>query len=621
MKSRLLRPLFLLPLLWGNVHLATAQEWYRGVLYQPVPLPDLKEAPVFDSNAAPQRLVQIDAWLGTALPPMPVATTGDTARYELDNPGAPLLSPGFIGERNFGPLKPVANETDYPARANAKLLLHFPEGTYVGSGVLIDSRFLLTAGHCLYNPQTKRWATKVTVIPAYDYGEWPFGAAEATSSNLYVAEDWLKNGNFNWDLGLIKLDRYIGGLVGWYGYGYNTSNSYYGNGKQFHNFSYPAAPPFNGQQMHYYYGTFDQITSRIAYYNGPSYGGQSGSGYYSIENGHRIVSTIMSHSTNNNTKSGTIRLSSSIFDDIQDFVYGALPNSPNLSPMALQASDHNLTAGCDHLSTVHVLLHNYSEAAFSGKVPVRLYLSTDGNISASDRLLGTQSFSVQIAPRNGAWVTLKNVLVPSNVPGGSYYLGALLDLSDGLKSDNDSRGDDNERVQIFPAHQLSVPPLKEVSVEKGCATLSLSCNTHWEITTTADWITSISPASGTGSAEVEVCYEANEGAKDRGAPLIVKAGCLLDRVVTWKQNFAGIHVFPNPVTNSLTSITFSVPDSANVSVRLFATDGRYLATLLEEIRTPGDYLLEHDFDALPTGVYVLGIFTGKRAEACRFVKH
>lgn len=76
--------------------------------------------------------------------------------------------------------------------------------------------------------------------------------------------------------------------------------------------------------------------------------------------------------------------------------------------------------------------------------------------------------------------------------------------------------------------------------------------------------------------------------------------------------------YPNPF-NSASTIDFAVPDWTVVTLRVFDLLGRPVATLVDELRTPGTYSVRFDGSALATGLYVCrlqaGAFTQSRRMA------
>ena len=147
------------------------------------------------------------------------------------------------GMRNFTDLEIVDNPENYPWRVNCKLYMTFG-GThyYVGSGVLIDPMHVLTAGHCVYdNENGYGWADEIVVVPGYEFFNRPYGDASAV--NLHSWDGWVNNADFDHDMGIIDLDRPIGSLTGWHGYGYDNNNSFFEN-NTFHNPGYPAESPY-----------------------------------------------------------------------------------------------------------------------------------------------------------------------------------------------------------------------------------------------------------------------------------------------------------------------------------------------------------------------------------------
>ena len=75
------------------------------------------------------------------------------------------------------------------------------------------------------------------------------------------------------------------------------------------------------------------------------------------------------------------------------------------------------------------------------------------------------------------------------------------------------------------------------------------------------------------------------------------------------QTFALEQNYPNPF-NPTTTIRFSVPDSRQVSVRVYDLLGKEIALLLDEKKAPGTYTLQWDAVRFPSGVYFCRLQAG-----------
>lgn len=147
--------------------------------------------------------------------------------------------------------------------------------------MLIDSKHVLTAGHCVYtfvsercnSPEASCWATSIRVIPAYENGDAPFG--EANFANLWAWTAWTGDENYDWDIAMIELDRPVGALTGWYGYGYNDNDTFFTGGNTFRSTGYPVESPYDGQRMYTWAGTFDQAETYGLIHVNYSYGGRA----------------------------------------------------------------------------------------------------------------------------------------------------------------------------------------------------------------------------------------------------------------------------------------------------------------------------------------------------------
>lgn len=440
-----------------NSNYATWRQWFREHRdsARPVPMPS-RVSPV--GPAADEDEVMIH---NTATGETRVSQAGDHARMSSGFvPGSMGASGNMEGSEgsaldNYSELYRVSNSAYYPWRVACKLRIFNGGLIYIGSGMLIDPKHVITAGHCVYDRDNLRWVDQIQVIPAFDNWAEPYG--DGLSAGMMSWSGWVNNGDVNYDMGIVELDRPVGAITGWHGYGYNNDDNWF-YGPTFNNPSYPGCLD-GGLYMYNWYGTVDVVSTYLLQVNRLGCGGMSGCAAYTLVSGSRIVFSNGSHQDTTLGCHWQCRITEAKFGSIGTFIAANTPSALDLVSMDCHAAPSPVEAGLP-LTTFDHLIHNYSSASWTGTVTANVYLSTDDVISTSDLLIGSGGVTFSWGPLSSVLVNWQDPpTIPANTSTGDYYLGVIIDHSDYNNANNASSGYD-----AAPIHVSACPSIAQVSL-------------------------------------------------------------------------------------------------------------------------------------------------------------
>lgn len=373
----------------------------------------------------------------------------------------------------------VSNTTTFPFSAIGKIRIRWkgPDGVIDtaddiivnGSGAMIDSYHFLTAGHCVYDTRYGGWADKIEVmlgskgniIAGTNRADYEY-YSEAKSVYTRSFEGWTqgdqtKSETFQYDIGLVTLDRNIGNFTGWFNYGYDDNLS---SGTLMNVTGYPSDKfdsnsdgKFDNYDMWTQSGKITSTTDSIFRSNELDILNGNSGGPLWLNNSNTNKPTIYGIASNEITSNQTplynefARITSTRYNEIQNWINEDTATRKPTDKADLVDSDvwFNTTLGSFSNNTIKngenfsiTVYPRNNGTAPTGNFSVSFYASTDTNVTnsiGSHYLIGNTTIS-SINPFNSgtaAW----NGAFP-NIPIGNYYVISFLDPTNSIQEFDES---------------------------------------------------------------------------------------------------------------------------------------------------------------------------------------
>ncbi|MEX0877013.1 MAG: hypothetical protein WD114_06100, partial [Phycisphaerales bacterium] len=397
-----------------------------------------------------------------------------------------ILDNDIENARGFGNMSLAGSLDSFPRSGNVKLVMRFTDNNgnfrwFACSGSMQDPGVVLTAAHCVYNRDSDidDWADIVYIYPGWDgdNNNGPFGAPDgdeviqnfgaAFGSAFLAGTDYINNGDFDADAGLIRISRgssrNIGMLTGWYawawGGGCGTIQS-----RTYNNFSYPSencpTPGLhNGRDMYFWSGTIDSCPGNQLQLNTGGncldtvWGGMSGSGMYYIDGDSRYTHGVCSNSNRNDVGRYT-KLWEGFVNDMVDYENATRGSTFDVEALQFRAGGSTSVLqgqSLDAQATVAMVNATNANPA-SDSYTLRVYLSTNNNISSADTLLATWNYTVDFAAMQTRTFNVPAPVIPLDTPPGTYWLGVELDTgTDAFGTNNDTDTWDAQQITVVEA--------------------------------------------------------------------------------------------------------------------------------------------------------------------------
>lgn len=246
-----------------------------------------------------------------------------------------MFRPGLdrLEARKVLSLAPVPANAPFPFTAIVQIVATFPNGEVdTGSGVMVDSYHVLTAGHMVYQYHDGGFATSIVATPEMSGPGQPFGQASATIERTPLEWQYFSRthsgelvGNDSFDYGLITLNWPIGNETHWMSFGYDNNGHTFAPGTRFETAGYPATNGYSGRRLYDSAGPINGLSrsgNAILYLqkNITIWAGQSGSPVWSTSNG--VIDGIQSGGGlgSPTSENDATRITQRVFETLQTWI-------------------------------------------------------------------------------------------------------------------------------------------------------------------------------------------------------------------------------------------------------------------------------------------------------------
>ncbi|MFX1257407.1 MAG: CARDB domain-containing protein [Promethearchaeota archaeon] len=319
----------------------------------------------------------------------------------------------------------ITSTTSLPWSSVVKLYMRWGGSYYIGSGAMIDSFHILTAGHCIYQSGLGGWVDEIIAVPAKDVSFEPYGTVKATE--LRSVTGWTSLESYQHDFGVITLDRTVGYYTGWMGRETaSPTDPIYT--ETLHTAGYPADRNY-GESIYYDSDNGNYVDEYNHWYWMDTFGGQSGSAVWREDANSRYILSIHAYGGGGINPNFGTRLNGNKFNLINSWLL--TDAVPDLMDRGNSYSGFTPSLVIDGSSSFNVWCDVINAGTIdAGSFTISYYASLDDIISTSDYLLGTDtiSFISALDTINSGW----SGIFPSGVPDGTYYIGWIIDSDDNI---------------------------------------------------------------------------------------------------------------------------------------------------------------------------------------------
>ncbi len=184
----------------------------------------------------------------------------------------------------------VGKPFEHPWRLTGYLESSTPKAKFVGSGLLVGKRCVITAGHCLYSE-----GIGINFARFFPGRHGSFVLWQSLHAEIFLHPKWYKEYDDHYDLGMVVLEDDLGDKLGWAEMHAPTEEEILKSPLRISGYPYEKQKE-NEPYMYTMHGVAQSVKPHKFYYDIDTSAGQSGSGVC-LEDGKNFPTSIGVHVT------------------------------------------------------------------------------------------------------------------------------------------------------------------------------------------------------------------------------------------------------------------------------------------------------------------------------------